>query len=160
VTRATSPEVVEHQGRRAGIASRLLAAIVDVLAVILISVLLLVVGGAVRALWKGSFEVLTPPSPTREILAGLIFLAYFGYGWGLNGRTLGKIALGLRAVGADGSDLPTWRGFARAALYILLIPGFLWILVSRRNASVQDLVLRTAVIHDWGRGTPGHPGPT
>jgi uncharacterized RDD family membrane protein YckC len=159
VTRAASAEVVAHQGSRAGIGSRLLADLVDLVALILIAVVLLVVAGGVRSLWTGSFDVRPPPSPTRGILAGLLFLAYFGYGWGLNGRTLGKILVGLRAVGVDGGDLSPWRGLTRAALYILVLPGFLWILVSRRNASIQDLVLRTAVIHDWGPGAPGRPTP-
>src|SRR5262249_16986676 len=119
----------------------------------------LVVAACVRSLWTGSFDVVPPPRPAREILAGLLVLAYFGYGWGLNGRTLGKILLGLRAVGVDGGDLRAWRGFARAALFLLFLPGFLWILVSRRNASLQDLVVRTAVIYDWGPGAPGRASP-
>ena len=58
--------------------------------------------------------------------------------------------MGLRAVGRDGSDLSPWRGFWRAVLYLLFLPGILWALVSKRNASVQDLLLRTAVVYDWG----------
>ena len=159
MTRAASDEVVAHQGRRAGIGSRLLADLIDLLAIILIAVVLLVVAAGVRSLWTGSFDVVPPPRPAREILTGLLCLAYFGYGWGLNGRTLGKILVGLRAVGEDGGDLSPSRGIARAALYILLLPGFLWVLVSHRNASIQDLVLRTAVIHDWGPGAPGPATP-
>ncbi len=78
-----------------------------------------------------------------------MLLAYLAYGWGLNGRTVGMVMMGLRAVGRDGSDLSPWRGFWRAVLYLLFLPGILWALVSKRNASVQDLLLRTAVIYDW-----------
>ena len=85
----------------------------------------------------------------RAPLATLLVLAYLAYGWGLNGRTVGMVMMGLRAVGVDGSDLSPWRGFWRAVLYLLFLPGILWALVSKRNASVQDLLLRTAVVYDW-----------
>lgn len=32
---------------------------------------------------------------------------------------------------------------------VLFPAGLLWVLASRRNDSVQDLVVRTAVIYDW-----------
>jgi uncharacterized RDD family membrane protein YckC len=38
---------------------------------------------------------------------------------------------------------------ARAVLYVLFPAGLLWVLASRRNASVQDLVVGTAVVYDW-----------
>ena len=146
-----------RQGRRAGIASRLLADALDLLTVVLVAVVLLVVAAGIRGLFSGNFEIPTPPEPARETLAGLLLLGYLAYGWGLNGRTLGKLVLGLRAVGADGGDLSPGRGLARAALCIAVPPGLLWAIVSRRNASLQDLVLQTAVIHDWGFAT--HTGP-
>jgi hypothetical protein len=45
--------------------------------------------------------------------------------------------------------MAVWRSFARALLYVLFPAGLLWIMASRRNASVQDLVVRTAVLYDW-----------
>ena len=59
----------------------------------------------------------------------------------------------------DGSDLSPPRGLLRALLYLIFPPGFLWAAVSGRNASLQDLVLRTSVVHDWGfaaHEAPGH----
>ena len=69
------------------------------------------------------------------------------------------VMMGLRAVGRDGSDLSPWRGFWRAVLCLLFLPGILWALVSKRNASVQDLLLRTAVVYDWGHHSDGHVRP-
>jgi uncharacterized RDD family membrane protein YckC len=151
--------VRERQGRRAGIASRLLADVLDLLTVVLVAVVLVVVAAGILGVFSGSFEIPTPPEPAREILAGLLLLGYLAYGWGLNGRTLGKLVLGLRAVGADGGDLSPGRGLARAALCLAVPVGLLWVVVSRRNASLQDLVLGTAVIHDWGFGAPAGPSP-
>jgi uncharacterized RDD family membrane protein YckC len=151
--------VRERQGRRAGIASRLLADVLDLLTVVLVAVVLVVVAAGILSVFSGNFEIPTPPEPAREILAGLLLLGYLAYGWGLNGRTLGKLVLGLRAVGADGGDLSPGRGLARAALCLAVPVGLLWVVVSRRNASLQDLVLGTAVIHDWGFAAPAGPSP-
>ena len=79
-----------------------------------------------------------------------MLLGYLAYGWGLSGRTVGQILIGLRVVREDGTDVSFARGVARAALYLVFPIGLLWAAVSDRNASLQDLVLGTAVVHDWG----------
>jgi uncharacterized RDD family membrane protein YckC len=144
------PGIRGRQGTRAGIVSRSLAIAVDAAAVVLIALLILLVASAVRGLFSRSFEFVSAPQPWRGILAAVLLVAYLGYGWGLEGRTLGKTVMGLRVVADDGSDLSPAQGVARALLYLLVPPGFLWALVSSRNASLQDLVLRTSVVHDWG----------
>ena len=147
---AQRSEVRGLQGLRAGIVSRLLASGADLVAVVLLALIALLVLSAIRGLFSRSFEFVSLPQPARAIFAAVLVIAYLGYGWGLEGRTLGKIVMGLRVVGDDGSDLTPGRGLLRAVLYVLVPPGMLWALVSRRNASLQDIVLRTAVIHDWG----------
>jgi uncharacterized RDD family membrane protein YckC len=153
---AEHPEVRARLGRRAGIVSRLLADAIDLAALVLIGLLIVLVASAIGGLFTRSFEFVSVPQPARSILAAVLLIAYLGYGWGLEGRTLGKIAMGLRVVRDDGSDLSPARGMARAVLYFLVLPGILWALVSRRNASLQDLVLGTSVVYDWGvtGGTP------
>jgi uncharacterized RDD family membrane protein YckC len=151
---ADRAEVRAVQGLRAGVASRLLAGAVDLVAAVLIALVALLVVSAVRGLFSRGFEVVDLPQPSRGILAGLLLVAYLGYGWGLEGRSLGKVVMGLRVVGDDGSDLSPGRGVLRAVLYLLVPPGLLWALVSRRNASLQDIVLRTAVVHDWALPPP------
>ena len=155
---ADQPEVRGRLGRRAGIMSRLTADAIDLVAVVALALLALLIISAIRGLFSTSFEFVTMPQPWRNILAAVLLVVYLGYGWGLEGRTLGKTAMGLRVVGDDGSDLTPTRGMARAFLYFLVLPGILWAIVSRRNASLQDLVLRTSVIYDWGvAGAPPPP---
>jgi uncharacterized RDD family membrane protein YckC len=48
-----------------------------------------------------------------------------------------------------GRRLSVVRSLARAVLYVLFPAGLLWVVASRRNASVQDLVVGTAVVYDW-----------
>lgn len=145
----STPAVRARQGLRAGIASRLATAVIDVVVVVLLEIGLLIVVAGIRALFTGELEIELSSDEIRVPLATLVLLAYLAYGWGLNGRTVGMVMMGLRAVGRDGSDLSPWRGFWRAVLYLLFLPGILWALVSKRNASVQDLLLRTAVVYDW-----------
>ncbi len=151
-----NPRAREVQGRRAGLVSRLAATAVDLVVVVLIGVALLVVVAGIRALFTGELEVEVSSDQARGPLAVLLVLAYLAYGWGLNGRTAGKVALGLRVVRRDGSDVSFGRGIARAVLCLAFLPGILWSAVSRRNASVQDLILGTAVVYDWGPAAAPH----
>jgi uncharacterized RDD family membrane protein YckC len=144
---------------RAGIASRLLATVVDVLMVLLICAALLLAIAAFRLLWGGDFDVVTGTEIQNRSAAGLVLFAYLGYGWGLNGRTLGQILLGLRVVRKDGSDVSFPRGFVRSLLYLILPIGFVWALFSRRSASLQDLWLGTVVVNDWGHVPTEEPPP-
>jgi len=154
---SNQPEIRRRQGLRAGIVSRLLADGIDLVVVVLLALLGLVVVSAILGLFTRSIELVSPPQSGRGILAAVLLVAYLGYGWGLEGRTFGKAVMGLRVVDDDGSDISPARGLLRAALYLLVLPGILWAVVSRRNASLQDLALRTAVIHDWGFAAPPAP---
>ena len=47
----------------------------------------------------------------------------------------------------------------RAAFCVAFPIGLFWCVVSRKNRSVQDVVLRTSVIHDWAnRASSNHVG--
>ena len=151
---ADQPEVRGRLGKRAGIMSRLIADAIDLVVVIALALLALLIISAIRGLFSTSFEFVSLPQPGRNVLAAVLLVGYLGYGWGLEGRTLGKTAMGLRVVADDGSDLSPARGMVRAFLYFLVLPGILWAIVSHRNASLQDLVLRTSVVYDWGVTAP------
>jgi uncharacterized RDD family membrane protein YckC len=135
---------------RAGIVSRLSALTLDLVAVVLIDMVL--VGGVavIRALFIRSVEVAVPPPPFGYIIATLVLVAYMVHGWTLGGRTLGMILLGLRAVREDGGDIKLPRAIVRALAYLVFPPGILWAAVSSKNASLQDLIVDTAVVYDRG----------
>jgi uncharacterized RDD family membrane protein YckC len=95
-----------------------------------------------------------------------IAVGYLALSWAATGRSVGKQVAGLRVVGRVGRRLSLRRSLARAVLYVLFPAGLLWVLASRRNASVQDLVVGTAVVYDWAyhpadespqRVTAAHP---
>ena len=91
---------------------------------------------------------------------GAIAVAYLALSWAATGRSVGKQVAGLRVVDRAGHRLLLWRSFLRAVLYVLFPAGLLWVLASRRNASVQDLIVRTAVVYDWAYHAADEPLPT
>ena len=64
---------------------------------------------------------------------------------------------GLRLLGRSGGPPRPAASLVRAVLCLALPAGLLWILVSRRNASLQDLVLGSAVVYDWSYGSVEPP---
>ena len=138
------------QGDRAGIVSRVLAAIVDL---VVVAVLL---GGVVGLLALtryliGSQDVLpsSVDSPLPEIGGAVLLIAYLGTLWSLNGRTVGQHVFGLRVVDRASLRVRPVRAFVRALLCCVFPIGLAWCAVSRDGRSVQDLVVGTAVVYDW-----------
>ncbi|MEE8141611.1 MAG: protein kinase, partial [Planctomycetota bacterium] len=77
---------------------------------------------------------------------------YFSLCTGLCGRTLGKLAVGIRVVRRDGRPLNAFDGFVRTILYLAsMIPfgmGFLAISFSMEHLAFHDLLCGTRVVHD------------
>lgn len=143
------------QGQRAGIVSRFLADAIDMLLIV----------GAVIGVYFAMSGVRFLLHPRRftwpEVsalnlgaLGWILLIAYLTIGWANTGRTFGKNVLGLRVVTSLGSGLPLWRSFVRAGLCALFPIGLFWSAVSSGNRSIQDLIVRTTVIYDWGPKLP------
>ncbi|OKI02119.1 hypothetical protein A6A06_13615 [Streptomyces sp. CB02923] len=145
------------QGRSAGLVSRTLAAVADTFVVLGIAVLTGLGVGAVR------FLVLGPPFDAprgSDLLTGsfgfALAVGYLAVGWTVTGWTVGGRLMGLRVVHRSGRLLGPGRALLRAVLCVVLPLGLFWAPLSRRDASVADLVVRSAVVHDWygGRARP------
>lgn len=141
------------QGQRAGIVSRVLANTVDFL--VLAGVLLsgYVGWAALRFLIDPASFTFPQVKPAWVVLVGGYLLGlYFWISWATTGRTLGNKLMGLRVVSFRGR-LMRWSGALLRAIFCVVFPiGLFWAIVSRQNRSVQDVVLRTSVIYDWGTG--------
>jgi uncharacterized RDD family membrane protein YckC len=138
------------QGHRAGLITRVLANTVD-FAVIVAALAAGYLGvAALRFLWNSRSFAFPTPSPQTLLLAGsAIAVIYLTGAWAITGRTYGDHVLGLRVVNWRGQP-PRLGGALLRALFCAGFPiGLFWVLVSRENRSVQDVVLRTSVIHDW-----------
>jgi uncharacterized RDD family membrane protein YckC len=136
----------------------MLAAGID-LAVVVVLVVGVVIG---RSLWtfffsKGSAMHLQWPARLGlASVGGVVLAVYLAFGWARSGRTVGKRVLGLSLVTSAGGGVPVSLAVLRAVLYVIFPVGLLWCSVSRTRSSVQDLLLRTAVVYDWhGSGLRG-----
>jgi len=155
-----TPEGVELELVLAGVGSRLVATLID----------LMIMGSVLVALWIVGFSA----APVAEgggvlgaILVVLSFLVVFGYDVAFetlaSGRTPGKRAAGLRVVRLGGEP----PGFLAAAIRNLLrlidlLPAFyatgvFCILVTRRNQRLGDLAAGTLVVRERRPALP-HAG--
>jgi uncharacterized RDD family membrane protein YckC len=148
------------QGHRAGFASRVVADAIDLVVAWLLGLAALLAAGVVRYLLTGPpLRLPVLPNWLDASGFGAVAVVYLGLSWAATGRSVGKQIAGLRVVDRVGRRLSVWRSFARALLYVLFPAGLLWVLASRRNASVQDLVVRTAVLYDWAYHAPDEALP-
>ena len=138
------------QGHRAGFASRVVADVVDLGVAWLLGLLALLIAGVVRYLLTGPpLRLPVLPNWLDASVGAAIAVGYLTFNWSATGRSVGKQLAGLRVVDRAGRRLTVWRSVTRAVLYVLFPAGLLWILASRRNASLQDLVVGTVVLYDW-----------
>ena len=160
------------QGHRAGFATRLVADVVDFGVAWLLGLSALLAAGVVQYLLTGPpFHLPVLPNWLDATAFAAIAVGYLTFSWAATGRSVGKQLAGLRVVDRGGRRMSLRRSFCRAVLYVLFPAGLLWVLASRRNASVQDLVVGTAVVYDWayhpadeapttGDGHPPRPTPS
>ena len=146
-----TPEAVLLELDIAGLASRLFAALLD----LLVALAIIVVGATILALTplaadesagRTAFYVLT----TLALIVYPVVVQTL-----MRGRTIGKWAFALRAVTVEGAPIRFRHAMLRmmGALVDLLMPpggitGMLFILGTRRHQSVADLLAGTVVVRD------------
>ena len=144
------PRARRLQGTRAGVVSRLLAIAIDVAVAWLIFLLVVSTAGLVLDfLHSGPVRIGSPGPWWTAVFTWAILVAVLTCGGATTGRTVGKQVLGLRTVRVDGSPLRVRDAFLRAVTYTIVPIGGLWMVVDRRNASVQDHLHHTVVVYDW-----------
>ncbi len=137
------------RGTRAGLVTRSLANIADLVVVVLIVVGGYVAVAATRFLLSPTTFRFPAPSLATLLLVGLGLQAvYFAVTWRVVGNTYGDGLLGLRVADDRGARLGWARCIARAVLCTIFPIGLIWVLVSRENRSVQDVLLRTSVVYN------------
>jgi len=136
-------------GRPAGFVTRAAANAVDaILVTAVVAVLYAMVVGFRFLLAPTSFRLGALQFPWIVVTVGLGLVLYWTASWSGVGRTHGDQLMGLRVVGPRGRRLHPLYAALRAVLCVLFLPGLFWVLVSRGNRSVQDVVLRTRVLYD------------
>jgi uncharacterized RDD family membrane protein YckC len=138
------------QGQRAGVFSRLAAAVVDTLVVgALLGTGYAVIAGLLFMLDPRAFAFPRASLAFNMTVAFVVTVVYLSAGWALAGRSYGKVVMGLRVLGPRARRLRLPGALLRALACTLLPIGLLWCAVSPQNRSLQDLLLRTSVVYDW-----------
>jgi uncharacterized RDD family membrane protein YckC len=152
--------VRELEGRRAGIASRLLADVVDFVVVLTALAAIYVAVAGLRFVSRPATFRWPQPNPATTLVVGaVVSIAYLSWAWLITGRTVGKQLAGLRVVTTEGRRLGPVQSVLRAIACLFFPLGLFWVLLSRSNSSLQDLGLRTAVVYDWRHRLPGVRSP-
>jgi uncharacterized RDD family membrane protein YckC len=142
------------QGERAGFATRVIACAIDVALVAVLMTGVWVALWLVQAILTPGVDVEPPRAATLVVWGYFFMTAYWAITWSTSGRSLGAWVLGVRVVSPRGERLRFPYALLRAAFCVGFPFGLLWALVSKRNRSVQDVVLRTIVIYDWALRPP------
>jgi uncharacterized RDD family membrane protein YckC len=145
--------------RPAGIVTRILAALID-------GVVVAALTGAVFGAVVAGMFVVNPVSfrwphgllAEASLVTVGVAVGYLTVGWATAGRTVGGAVLGVRVVANGGARLGWTRSACRAVLCVLVPLGLLWVAVSARRRSVQDLVVRSTVLYD-ARKVPAPRAP-
>ena len=149
----------EFQGERAGFATRLLASCIDiaVIAFVMFSIWLAI--EMIQLIFTPGVEVDSPRAATLVVWGYVLMTLYWTGSWATTGRSIGARLMGVRVVNRKGDRLSWPVSLGRAVFSVGFPIGLGWAIVSRRNRSVQDVVLRTIVIYDWSVRSPLIIGP-
>ncbi len=141
------------QGHQAGICTRFVAFLFDVLAVVFVYTLFVnVVQFLVSTLSGHEFKI-SDLHVVSWLTLTLWAIFYCAYPVAAGGRTFGMAVAGLRVVRPDGSPV----GGREALVRVLALPlsfltlgiGFLLIVLRQDGRALQDLIGGTSVVYGW-----------
>jgi uncharacterized RDD family membrane protein YckC len=133
----------------AGVVTRLLAAAVDGVVVVVLTALLDLAAAGARFLWSPvDFRWPQPTVAVSVVVLLVVAVVYLAAGWALAGRTYGSRLMGLRVLSSRNELLGWTRSILRALISVVWPVGLLWCGISRTRSSLADVVLRTVVVYD------------
>jgi uncharacterized RDD family membrane protein YckC len=145
----------------AGVVTRLLAAAIDAVAVVVLAALLDLAAAGARFLWSPvDFRWPRPTPALSVVVLLLVAVVYLAAGWALAGRTYGSRLMGLRVLSSRNELLGWMRSILRALISVVWPVGLLWCGISRARLSFADIVVRSVVAYDarpYARVRGGEP---
>jgi uncharacterized RDD family membrane protein YckC len=155
-------------GHYAGIVSRLIAFVIDV---VIISGLLFFTGWFITTSMKmvqfqSILAKVAEQSPLFQKIVDFVFspafysiasliivVAYYLFFWTVAGQTIGKAVMGIKIVARRGGKLKLHQMIIRYfGYYVSAIPfglGFLWIVIDDRRLAWHDKLAGTCVVYVW-----------
>ena len=141
-------EPVPDAERAAGIITRGLAAVIDLLVILLIMSALY--GGLVLVRLVYSPAAFSLPSLNAvfsTVVTFVVAVVYLSGCWTVSGSTAGAVTMGLRVVGRRSQRVSLPVGFLRAIACVVFPIGLLWVVIDRHRRSFQDMVFRSGVVY-------------
>jgi uncharacterized RDD family membrane protein YckC len=133
----------------AGVVTRVLAAAVDLAAVVLVTVLIDLGAAGVRFAWAPARFQWPQPGVLGSATAVLaVSVVYLVVAWATVGRTYGARLLGLRVLSRRHTELGWARSVLRAVAYVVFPVGLLWCGISSSRRSLQDVLVGSVVVYD------------
>jgi uncharacterized RDD family membrane protein YckC len=133
----------------AGVVTRGLAAVVDLVTVLVATMLVDLGAAGVRFAWSPvRFRWPQPGAGVAGLVVVGLGVLYLSVAWATTGRTYGQRLLGLRVLTRGYTLLGWMRALLRAVTYVVFPVGLLWSAFSARRHSLQDIVFRTVVVYD------------
>lgn len=132
----------------AGVVSRGVAAVIDLLVVgVLLALIYLGLVLARLALNPGTFRL----PPLDLVFSGAVAFGtavlYLGGCWSVSGCTAGAVAMGLRVLGRSTPRLPLATALLRGAACVVFPLGLAWVAVDAKRRSLQDIVFGSRVVY-------------
>lgn len=143
-----SSEATPDAERSAGIVTRGLAAVIDLLVVLLIMSALY--GGLVlmRLVYSpAAFSLPSLDAVFSTVVTFGVAVVYLTGCWTVSGSTAGAVTMGLRVVGRRSQRVSLPVGLLRAIACVVFPIGLLWVVIDQRRRSLQDIVFRTRVVY-------------
>ncbi|MCE9669238.1 RDD family protein [Myxococcus stipitatus] len=161
--RPATPEVTEVHARPASLWRRLLSFGIDAAAIAGVAALYITLASSVTGLkapeaglsgldgfvaWLRALHSVLLPGFFLVLILALVYCAVAAFLW--NGRTLGRLLLGLRLVDTHGLAPAPGRAIIRAMLssvsFVLFLGGFWMALFDRRGQTLHDKLTSTFVV--------------
>lgn len=143
-------EARAFQGGPAGLVSRLAAAAVDgVVVVLLVASCYAGVAFVQFLVAPRAFTVPAPSTFLRFSFVGTVCVLYLATSWSVTGSSYGARLFGLRVHGPNGRRPGLARAVLRAVCCLLFPLGLFWCVFDPRSRALHDLLFRTRVVYDW-----------
>lgn len=138
----------EPEARVAGIVSRGLAAVIDLIVVLLLMSATYVGLILVRLIYSPSaFSLPAVDAVFSTLITFAVAVLYLTGCWAVSGRTAGHVTMGLRVVGRRSLRVHALVALLRAVACVLFPIGLVWVALDKQRRSLQDIAFRTRVIY-------------
>lgn len=142
--------------RTAGVVSRGVAALIDLVVVgVLLALLYVGLALAVLALNPSSFRFPALNLVFTGVVGFSVAVLYLAGCWAVSGCTAGAAVMGLQVLGRRSARLSPMVALLRSAACVLFPLGLAWVALDRNRKSLQDIVFGSRVVYV----RPGSAGP-